>query len=162
MLGILPEHTMFTRTPDTFTTGQEIFFLDCRFDDQKPKLTKYFVVNKYILPDGGLMVMATTSNKESAAVLASLKHHEEHIDVKHRRWTHYYSLSKNMASFSVVNPFFLTRDEVVILAKIGKSGEGVDGLLKFFSPDEAGTYSVEQNFKITNWVYYWKTHNTII
>ena len=107
-------------------------------------------------------MVRATSNKESVAFLASLKHYAEHIDVKYRQWTHHYSLSREMASFSVMSRFFLTAEEVELLTRLGKEAGGVEKLLGFFSPDGAGTYSVEQNSMITNWVWYWKTHNTII
>ena len=149
---------MLETTYDTFVPDKKIFWLDC--GNGVPKLKKLTIVGIFLHGDR-VMVEATTIENIGRLIIVGGYPNLSAIS-ESPIWRHGEYPSCSRLCFSVINPFFLTQDEVVILAKIGKSGEGVDGLLKFFSPYEAGTYSVEQNFKITNWVYYWKTHNTII
>ena len=154
MLGILPEHTMFTRTPQTFYNGQKIYFLDCRYEDYRQlALAEYFVVGTYLYED--LLGVQAVNDSDWAISLASQYLGSPFIDSEVSRWEHG-ETGSGVRYFSILNPFFLTEEDVAILAGFRNKNDGVTQLLKFLSFGDGNTdIYKEKFFRTANWVLYW-------
>ena len=147
---------MFTRTPDTFTTGQEICWLDCRYGDRNPELKNLFVVGTYIIGQDRLGVHAVP-HKEWLAQITLDSLDSEFISSEDSRWHHYESI-QGVFSASLVYTFFLPKKEVDFFAELGRKKDDLNELLEPFSPYEIKEpYSFDQSKMVARWLYYWKS-----
>ena len=145
---------MLNRTPETFTRGQKIFHLECRFGDSEPELKKLFVVGNF-LHEGHLMVRASIYEENNGRVVTETQSSLRSV-LLYPKWQHH-EYTSGVISFSVRNPFFLTEKEVATLADIGKESNGVGKLLSFLPTEQNnGEDNLEVANSIGGWVWYWK------